>query len=128
MPAGVQGPQDSLLVQVSGQRQLDQDPVNVLPPVQGLHQLQQLLLAGLRREGVLLAVNAARFAVPPFSVDVDPGGGVIPHQYHGQTGLVLHFGRLFPDLLLHLGRQGLSIHDRCRHGHSSFFVSCFSVS
>ena len=113
------GQQNGLLVQVSGQGQLDQDPVDVLPPIQGLHQLQQFLLAGLCREGIFLAVNAALTAVPFFSSDIDPGGGIVAHQHHGQTGLAPHLGRLLPDLLLDLGCQSLSVHDRCRHRYSS---------
>ena len=122
------GVQHRLLVQMPGQRKLAQDAVHLRVAVELLDQVQQRLLCGVLRQGVLKDQKTALGAVLFLPGHIDPGGGVIPDQYHGQTGLVLHFGRPFPDLLLHLGRKGLSIHDRCRHGHSSFFVSCFSVS
>ena len=110
------GQQDLLLVQVLGQGELHQNAVDVLPAVQGVHQLQQLLLGGLGGDGVLLAVDAALSAVLFLSVYVHPGGGVVPHQHHGQSGLALHPLHLGADLLFHLGRQGLSVHYYRCHG------------
>jgi hypothetical protein len=123
---GTDGQQHFFLIEVLGQRQLDQDAVNVLPAIEGLHQFQQLLLGGFRGDSILLAVNAALGAVLLLSVYVHTGGGVISHQHHSQAGLALHARHLGRYFLLHLGRQGLAVHMNGRHVQSSFVSSACS--
>ena len=47
-----------LFIQMLWQRQLDQNTVDILFPVQGIYKLQQLLLCCLRGQGVFLRIKA----------------------------------------------------------------------
>ena len=67
------------------QRELTEDTVDFRPLVQGVHQLQQGLLACVGRQVKLFAVKAAFLAIPALAAHIDFGGRIIAHQNHRQT-------------------------------------------
>ena len=80
------GIQHGILVQMGRQGQLAQNTVYLRVPVQLFDQSQQRLLGGILRQSMLKTPEAALGAVPLFPVHIHPGGRVIPHQDHRQTG------------------------------------------
>ena len=107
------GVQHRLLVQMPGQRKLAQDAVHLRVAVQRLDQVQQRLLCGVLRQGVLKAQKAALGAVLFLPGHIDPGGGVVPYQDHRKARPPVQGLRRLRRLCLDLGRQRLAVNACC---------------
>ena len=103
------GHEDRFLVDGLGQGKLAEDAIDLLPGVELFDEGDEFDLGGGFRQGVLLAEKAAFLTVLALAVDIDPAGGVVPHDDHGQTGGALQRSRLLFDPFLALGRQGLAV-------------------
>ncbi len=92
---GRDGLQDSLGADVAGQRELDQDAVHVLVPVQGLYALKKGLLREVLGVDLHLAPEAQLPGPPVLEAHVRDRGRVLPKPDHPQRGHKEKGGELF---------------------------------
>ena len=85
---GRDGVDDSLLVNLGGQRQLHQNAVHSGVIRQLLHLGQQGVLRGVGGQVDAAALDAALRTVADLAADVDLAGGVLAHQNDRQAGLM----------------------------------------
>src|SRR5579872_5336819 len=95
---GIDGEENFLGVHVRGQRQLNQNSVNIVADVESVNQFEQLGGGSGVRRRVLLAVNGNFFAGLHFAAHINFGGGIVTDEYNGESGTVtgsaerLYFG------------------------------------
>ena len=102
---GRDGVDDSLLVDLGGQRQLHQNAVHSGVIRQLLHLGQQGVLRGVGGQVDAAALDAALRTVVDLAADVDLAGGVLAHQNDRQAGVDAPAFQL-PDLFCGLGLCG----------------------
>ena len=115
---GVDRVDDRLLGDVVRHRQLAQDARDLRAPVQLVDQAEQLVLRGLGRQGVFLAVKSALGARFLLVAHIDLAGGVVAHdddREPGRDALLFQFRGLVLNARAHLGRKRLAVHSDCTH-------------
>ena len=113
------GVQDDLAVDLLGERELDQDPMDFGVRVHLLDQCQQLGLVGAGGQFVLININTRRVAGLLLVFHVEFRRRIVPDQNRCQPGPNPHsrveldhvFGNALPNAL----RQGFSIDQPCWH-------------
>ena len=103
------------LVEVVGQRQLDEDPVDGVVGIQVGEQREQLLLGRLGRQAHVLRVDADALRGLLLEVDVDVRGGIVADE-HGREADLAQLLDLGGDLFAHLRREGFPVDHRGCHG------------
>jgi hypothetical protein len=120
----VLGGQDQLLhrrgVEVLGQRQLDEDPVDLLVLVELADDAARAPPGVVSSSSSIWRLTMpGRLAGPVLHADVDLARRVAAHQHGGQAGgdpvLGLQAGDVVGDAGTDLGRQGLAVEDACGH-------------
>ena len=82
--AGIDAQQHEMLVDVLGERQLNQDAVDLGIGVEAIDEREQVCLARLLGQADGLVMEARLSAGLAFHADVDLGRGVVAHQDHRQ--------------------------------------------
>ena len=109
---GVHAMQHAPSVHVLRERQLDQDPVNLVVRVEPLDEREQLRLGGLEGEPDRFVVQPGLVARLAFHVDVGGGGRVLADQHRGEPGhhaLRLELADLALELGAHRFADGLAV-------------------
>ena len=114
--AGSISPTNSVLVQVVGQRELEQDAVDAIVGVQAADQLGELIGRHVAARLVVERLDADLGRVLPLHAHVDRGGRVVADEDGGEPGLAVQALDLAPDLLAHLGGDRLAVDDLGAHG------------
>ena len=81
-----------LIVNVVGEGELDNEPVDVRIVVEVMHHLEQCILCDVQRflhQGALEAHSGAGLH---FVADIGPTGGVVTHQHRGEVWSLHAFG------------------------------------
>ena len=76
---------DGLIVKVIGKRELDEDPVDIVVPVELENESQEIRFGGFGREPVDPADNSGLCGGPLLVADVDLRGRVVADEHHVQT-------------------------------------------
>ena len=82
--AGIDRGDHRVGIDLVGDRQLDEDAVDVLVEAEPADQLEQLVLVGLRRQPVVDRAHPDLLAGPVLVADVDLGGRVLADDHRGQ--------------------------------------------
>ena len=99
---GIDSQQHACFVDLKGQRELHQDPVDLGVRIEALHQTEQLRFGGVGRERELARVEAQLASVPVLHADVDLARRILPDQDRGQPGHHAALGAEPLDSDLHL--------------------------
>ena len=103
------------LVDLRGQRELDEDPVDRVVPVELVDQLEQLLLGCVFGEPVVAGQDAGLDRGLLLQPDVDVGSRVVADEDRAQADLA-ELLDILGDLRTDALGQGLSVHQLRRHG------------
>ncbi len=110
---------DPVGVDVGGDRQLHEDAVDVLVPVERFDQIQQLGLRCLAPEPVVGGAQADLLAGPVLAGDVHLRGGIVAddhgHQLRCSAPLALKGAHLGRHALAHRGGNRFAVDDPGRH-------------
>ncbi|MNC51590.1 hypothetical protein D3C75_1008870 [compost metagenome] len=107
-----------VFVNMAGQGQLDENPIDLLVAVQAFHQRQKLLFTGVLRQTVHLGIDAGCFTGLGFVAHINGRSRVIAHQHYRQSGLNLALGQflhLKPEVLADGLNQFLAVNHLSRH-------------
>jgi hypothetical protein len=108
-----------VLVEPVGERQLDEDSIDVLVPVQALDQVDELPLRCVAPELVMDRAHPDLLARLALVADVDVGGGVVPDQDRREARraaeIAGELGGLGGDQLADPGGERLAVDDLRRH-------------
>ena len=102
------------LVDMGGRRALHQNAVDGGVRIQVTDDLEQFFLGGIRGENDFTGVHSQLRAFFHFGIHIHLGGGVLPHQNHGQAGRYSLFpepGNVLSNLFQHLGGYLFSVDD-----------------
>src|SRR5204862_6793704 len=102
------------LVEVAGQRQLDEQAVDALVRVQLRDQREELVLGRLRGQPQVARLDADRLGGPLLAADVDVGGRVVADEHRGEPD-VAETGDPLGDLLADAGGERLAVDQRRCH-------------
>ena len=82
-----------VLVDVSGERHLDEDPVDLGVAVEARHQVDELVLGDVGRQLVVDRADPGLLARAALAADVDVGGGVVADEHGREPGRAPPVGR-----------------------------------
>ena len=122
----VDGHQYCFRVDLGGQGQLHEDPIDIVAPVEFFDQSEQFRSRGRLRRRELFAVDAHFFTGFDFAPHIDLGCGMVAHQddreagTHPRRGHGFHFRRNFSANIL---RDFASVENRGRHSDSEEILS-----
>ena len=112
----VDQPDELVLVEVVGQRELEQDAVHAVVGVQVADQLGELLRRHVAAGLVVERLDAHLGGVLALHAHVDGGGRVVADQDRREARLAVHRIDLALHLLAHLGGDRLAVDDLGAHG------------
>ena len=115
-------------IDLRGQRQLDQDSVDVVAPIEMVDEGQQLGSRGGFRRSVLLAEDTHFFTALHFAANVNLRRGIVPHQHNSQARTHARLGERFGlgrDLRSNFTCYLVAVQNRGRHPSSPSLIVSF---
>ena len=112
---GAYGVDHRALVDVPGQRELNEDAVNAAVAVELIDERQKIFLRGAGGKVESSAVDTAFEAVALLVADVYLRGRIVPDQHRGKTGLSGQLRRLAGHLRAYLLRKLFSVNKHCHN-------------
>ena len=125
----VDGEDDFLFIDLRRRRRLNEDSVDFRVLVEGVDDVENLLLSGIFRKHDFFGIDAEFTAFFDFGGDIDLGCGIVADEHDRETGtasiFLCQFLALARVFRVYRGGDRLAVDDDFRH---YFFSVLFSVS
>ena len=114
-PARAHARDELVLVEMTWERQLEQDAVHALVGVKGADQRGERIRRDVAARLVMEGLDPHLGRVFTLHADVDGGGGIVADEDRGETGLPVHRLDLAPHPLAYACGHGLPVDDLGAH-------------